>query len=200
VTKRPHENLELIRRVLGKDYVELKVEKLVFEDEFETGTSVATLTMRDNHGGRYTIAGKGEGLVGGLWGAFLERFAVEYQSLQSLELAAFKVQAKFDTKKGRDGSDAVAEVLLDVRNSDDKLFAFSDASRSMASSTVRAVTAAIEYFVNAERAFLTLYNCRQDAKERQRDDLVTRYTQELAEVVKSTSYAEVIENIKRQIS
>ena len=63
----------------------------------------------------------------------------------------------------------------------------------------RTVIAAVEYFVNAERAFITLYRSRQDARERNRDDLVTRYTEELAEVVKSTSYAEVIESIRREI-
>jgi hypothetical protein len=58
----------------------------------------------------------------------------------------------------------------------------------------------VEYFVNAERAFIMLYKSRQDAKERARDDLVTRYTRELAEVVKSTSYSEVVENIKKDLS
>ena len=69
----------------------------------------------------------------------------------------------------------------------------------MVSSAARAALASVEYFVNAERAFITLYKSRQDAQERQRHDLVTRYTSEMAEVVKSTSYAEVIENIKREI-
>jgi hypothetical protein len=86
-----------------------------------------------------------------------------------------------------------------VRNSDGKVFGFFDSSRSIATSTARAVIAAVEYFVNAERAFITLYRSRQDARERNRDDLVTRYTEELAEVVKSTSYTEVIDNIKREL-
>ena len=59
--------------------------------------------------------------------------------------------------------------------------------------------AAVEYFVNAERAFITLHHARMDAKERRRDDLIVRYTRELAEVVKSTSYAEVIENMKKDL-
>jgi hypothetical protein len=57
----------------------------------------------------------------------------------------------------------------------------------------------VEYFVNAERAFMTLYRSRKDAQERHRSDLVARYTHEMAEVVKSTSYAEVIENIKKEL-
>ena len=59
------------------------------------------------------------------------------------------------------------------------------------------------YFVapaNAERAFLTLYNARRDALQRGREDLVARYTAELSEVVQSTSYAEVIANIRKELS
>ena len=37
------------------------------------------------------------------------------------------------------------------------------------------------------------------ALARGRSDLVARYTGELAEVVKSTSYAEVIENLRKEL-
>lgn len=199
MTKRPHANLELIRRVLGTEYLELKIEKLTLEEDFESGRSKVTLQTHDTQDNRLVVEGEGVGLVDALWLGLLDRYGVEYQSLKSLELASFDVQARLDTKKHHDGTDAIGEVTLEVRNSEDNLFSFSDASRSISASTARAVVAAVEYFVNAERAFITLYNCRRDAKERQRDDLVTRYTQEIAEVVKSTSYAEVIENVKKEL-
>ena len=60
--------------------------------------------------------------------------------------------------------------------------------------------AAIEYFVNAERAFLTLHNARRDAASRGREDLVARYTAEMAEVVEATSYADVIANIRKELT
>jgi hypothetical protein len=200
VIQRPHENLELIRQVLKNEYLELKIDKLIIEDDARAETTTANVHLSDSHGLAQTVTGTGPGMVGALWSGFLTRYASEYQSLQSVTLANFSVIARLDTKTGKDGTDAVAEVKLDVRNSDGRLFSFADSSRRMGLSTARAVTAAIEYFVNAERAFITLYKSRQDAKDRNRDDLVTRYTRELAEVVKSTSYAEVIENIKKQIS
>ena len=63
---------------------------------------------------------------------------------------------------------------------------------SVTTSTARAVLACVQYFVNAERAFLTLQNAREDAIARGREDLVARYTAEMAEVVQSTSYAQVV--------
>lgn len=69
----------------------------------------------------------------------------------------------------------------------------------MTASATRAVLAMVDHFVNSERAFVTLYNARQDAQQRGRVDLVGRFTAELAEVVKSTSYTEVIARMQREL-
>jgi len=58
----------------------------------------------------------------------------------------------------------------------------------------------VEYFVNAERAFVTLSHARKDALARGRADLVARYTAELAEVVRSTSYAEIIDTLRKELA
>jgi hypothetical protein len=198
VTKRPPTNLELIRRVLGNDFLNLEVKHLTLEEDSVTGHSKVRIETVQN-GTTLQVEGEGVGLVDALIAGLFRRFEIEYQSLKSIELASFHVHARLDTKKRRAGADSVGEVTLEVRNSEGTVFAFSDSSRSIASSSARAVIAAVEYFVNAERAFITLYKSRQDARERNRDDLVTRYTEELSEVVKSTSYAEVIENIKKEL-
>ncbi len=199
VTRRPHANLELIRRVLAGNYLELKINRLILDETADTLGSKVTVHTSDTQGNTHVIEGEGVGLVDALWSGIRARYSAEYQSLKSIELASFSVQARLDTKKGKDGTDAIGEVTLEVRNSDGIRFPFSDASRSVSMSTSRAVLAGIEYFVNAERAFVTLYRSRQDAKERNREDLVTRYTREMAEVVKSTSYAELIETIKKEL-
>ena len=61
------------------------------------------------------------------------------------------------------GVDAVGRVTLDLQNSEGRRFSFTNASRSVAMSTARAVVAGVQYFVNAERAFLTLHNARRAA-------------------------------------
>ena len=197
VTKRPHANLELIRRVLGSEYLELTIKSLALSETFDPEKSHVTITTQDGEQ-PLVVEGEGCGLVDAIWSALQDRFAAEYESLKTIELSAFSVGARLDTKNHADGADSIGEVTLQVKNSDGLVFEFSDASRSIAASSARAVLAAIEYFVNAERAFITLHRSREDAKERNRPDLVSRYTAELAEVVKSTSYAEVIEKIKKQ--
>lgn len=198
VLQRHQENLELIKRVLDTDYVELQLVTLRVEENAEETKTLATLQLSDGQQ-TLSLSGSGVGLVDAVFQALLDRFGSEYQSLNSIEFADFRVEAKMDTKNGKVGVDSVGMVRLDVHNSEGKSFEFSDESRSVSRSAARAVVAAVEYFVNAERAFITLHRALLDAKERKRVDLITRYTRELAEVVKSTSFTEVIENMKKDI-
>lgn len=197
VTKRPQLNSDLIRRVLGSDYLELSIVKIGLEESLDAESSKVVIDTVDAQGNVQSVEGEGCGLVDALFSAMMGRYAIEYQSLETVELANFSVVARLDTKNRQRGADSVGEVTVEARNSEGALFTFSDSSRSMVTSTARAVVALCEYFVNAERAFITLYKSREDARARSREDLVTRYTGELSEVVKSTSYAEVIENMKR---
>ena len=145
------------------------------------------------------VEGKGVGVVDALYAGLLDRYAREYQSLKTIQLTGFRMEADIETKKAQAGVDAVGRVTLDVSNSEGRHFSFTDASRSVTKSTAGAVLAMVQYFVNAERAFLTLHNARRDALARGREDLVSRYTAEMAEVVESTSYAEVIANIRKEL-
>jgi hypothetical protein len=195
VTTLEHE--PLIRRVLGTNYLQLSLAKLTIDEDPKDGASVKVIV---NEGDQPSaMEGKGVGIVDALWAALLDRYAREYQSLKTIQLVGFQVGADMDTKKGQAGVDAVGRVKLDVTNSDGRHFTFSDQSRSITTSTARAVVACVQYFVNAERAFLTLHNARRDAIARGREDLVARYTAEMAEVVEATSYAEVIANIRKEL-
>lgn len=196
--KRPHANLELIKRVLGEGYLELVLERLIVDEAADSSCTVVVEAV-DTHSGKHRVEGKGRGMVDAIFHALLGRYAQEYESLKSIELANFTVEARLDTKEEKSGVDAMASVLIEVRNSEGILFSFADESRSVATSSARAVLAMVEYFINAERAFITLYRSRKDAQDRHRDDLVARYTHEMSEVVKSTSYTEVIETIKKEL-
>lgn len=190
----PHE--PLIRRVLGATFLELALHRLVIE-ELDGGSRIKLAVLEGDQ--IVEVEGKGVGLVDALYIGLLERYAREYQSLKTIQMTGFQVAADIETKKAQTGVDAVARVTLDVTNSEGRPFSFSDASRSVTSSTARAVLAMVSYFVNAERAFITLYNARRDALARGREDLVSRYTAEMAAVVESTSYAEVIANIRKEL-
>jgi hypothetical protein len=194
VTTPPHE--PLIRRILGPNFLELKLTGLVIAEVDNTSTVRLTVTGGD---ATFEVEGKGVGVVDAAWNALLDRYAREYQSLKTIQLSEFEGRADIETKKGQTGVDAMVKVTLDVTNSEGRHFTFNDASRSMTSSAARVVIAMVQFFVNAERAFLTLHHARRDAAARGREDLVSRYTAEMAAVVESTSYAEVIANIRKEM-
>ena len=198
MTATPAENVDLIRRILGTGYLELRLSRLEVHEVPELASRVA-VEVTEN-GQATTIEGDGVGPVDALWGAMVGRYAKEYQSLKSIQFAGFTMSAAIESKVRKAGLDAMATVEVAVVNSDGRRFTFSDSSRSVTSSAARLVIAVVEYFVNAERAFVTLSHARKDAVARGRSDLIARYTAELAEVVKSTSYAEVIEALRRDIS
>lgn len=191
----PHQ--ELIKKVLGANVLELKLGRLSVDEADYTTTCKLTVLEGDQ---TIDVEGKGVGVVDAIFDGLLERYAREYQSLKTIQLAAFYVGADLQTKKAAPGVDAVGQVTLDIMNSEGRRFTFSDQSRSVTISIARAVLKVTQYFVNAERAFLTLHNARRDALARNREDLVSRYTAEMALVVESTSYAEVISNIRKELS
>jgi len=191
------EHEPLIRRVLGANYLQLNLIRLSVDEDPGSGSTVRVAVSEGET--PIEVEGKGVGVVDALYNALLGRYAREYQSLKTIQLVSFHVAADIETKKALAGVDAVGKITLDVTNSEGRHFTFTDASRSVTTSTARAVLACVQYFVNAERAFLTLHNARRDAMERGREDLVARYTAEMAEVVESTSYAEVIASIRKQL-
>jgi len=188
----------LIRRVLGTNYLQLAINKLVVEEDPTDGSKVKALITEGAE--TVEVEGKGVGVVDALYNALLSRYAREYGSLKTIQLVGFQVAGDMQSKKVQAGVDAVGRVTLDFTNSEGRHFTFTDASRSVTTSTAKAVLLCVQYFVNAERAFLTLHNARRDALARGREDLVARYTAEMAEVVESTSYAEVIANIRKELS
>jgi len=187
----------LIRKILAANYLELKLGRLAIEEADYTTICKLTVFEGDQP---IEVEGKGVGVVDALFNGMLERYAREYQSLKTIQLTGFHVAADLETKKAKAGVDAVGRVTLDIMNSEGRRFTFSDQSRSVTISIARAMLKITQHFVNAERAFLTLHNARQDALARNREDLVARYTAEMALVVESTSYADVISNIRKELS
>ena len=191
------EHEPLIRRVLGTNELQLSLAKQLIDEDPNSGAHVKVIVTEGDQ--PVEVEGKGVGVVDALYSGLLGRYAREYQSLKTIELASFSVAADVGTKQAQAGVDAVGRVTLDGRNSEGRHFTFSHASRAVMTSSACAVLACVQYFVNAERAFLTLHNARRDALSRGREDLVARYTAEMAEVVEATSYADVIANIRKEL-
>ncbi len=190
--------VELIRKVLKDDYLHLAVQDYELrENVVEGGPSQVTVRLKTGRDGTVeTIQGEGVGSIDALYHGLMDHYAREFESLQTIQFTGFSVKGKMDTSRDRKGLDAVAAVAMTVQNSDGRTFEFEESGRSLVSAGLCVVVQAVEYFVNSERAFITVYRALVDARERGRADLLATYTNQLAELVNTTSYTKVIERIK----
>lgn len=189
-----------IREILGDQYMQLKVGRFEYSEDLETAETRVRCDLR--HKGPdegMTIVGQGVGLLDALFNAVKEKLGRAYPSLNSLQIEAFSVRGKMETGRSASGADALANAVLEVRNSEGRCQAFEAENRSVAAATVQATLTACEFFVNSERAFKRVYKLLEDAKQRRRSDLEESYVAKLSELVKNTSYSEVIEQLRKKI-
>jgi hypothetical protein len=180
------QSLALTRRVLGEDFTKVEIVGLRIEDNLN-GECSARVTLSP----KFTVRGTGVGQVDAIFSALKTHFAREYKSLKNIELTDFEVSLSRNTSRHRDGADAECVATISIKNSRGNLFEFTSPSRSLAASSALAVGQAVEFFLNSEKAFCALSRALQDAQERNRQDLVTKYTAELATITVNTSYREV---------
>ncbi|MBK8479879.1 MAG: hypothetical protein IPL40_01675 [Proteobacteria bacterium] len=194
------EAIALMQEVLGEEYLQLEVESVVVEENVrERSTSVSCEVLSTAAAGRSVIAGRGVGLIDALFAGVVARFAKEYPSLQTIRFDSFSIHGHLETKQGFAGTDAKAETTLQVVNSEQRSFTFSASSRSVTASAILATLAALAYFINSERAFTTLFHALKDAQQRNRADLVQRYTSAMARLVQNTSYSQVLRKLREEL-
>ena len=190
----------LVSRVLGDDTLDLHVEQFKLEENFDAARCTADLivTGMPSSEDAVSLAGEGVGVVAAVFHALRDNLSRESPSLNSIRFSGFEIRADFNTRKEDAGSDAAGTVVLVVENSSGRRFEFAHTSRSITASMVIATLQASEYFVNTERAFIVLHRALEDARKRNRSDLVTRYNREMADIVENTSYSEVIERLRAE--
>ena len=181
----------LMREVLGESYFSLEVRGLSLEEDVAEGRSVVRAKLVDPRSGdEREIQGSGVGLVDAAFDALVTSLVDEYPSLAHIRFRSFKVDGDTGTGEKVSRTDSEGVVRLEVDNQVNRTFVFTDASRSVSASCVRVTLAAVEYFVNSERAFLQVRGLLEDARGASRPDLVDRYTQMLSQLVENASYAD----------
>jgi hypothetical protein len=197
----PHADvIKLMRDLLADNYTHLHVRRVMIEEDLEQGASSVTCEVTWEGGDeKFVIAGQGQGAIDAFFQGMVERFATEYPSLKTIQFAEFSVQARLDTKQGYAGTDSEGEVTLGIANSEGQVFRFVHSSRSVIGAGLITTLLGMEYFINSERAVVTMYHAIKDAKERSRPDLVQRYTNTMATLVKNTSYSEVITKLREEL-
>jgi len=193
-----------MREILRENYLELRVENHVLEEDITAGSTkiratVAPLETTAVEAKKRAVEGRGVGLVDAFYHGLIDQYSPEYPSLKSIRFVGFSLTGMLDRNRPRNAaqSDAVGEVRLLVENSEGNEFEFTASSRSITACALQATLDAVEYFVNSERAFLVTHAALRDAESRSRADLVQKFASNLAELVRNTSYSEAIEAARK---
>ena len=192
---------ELVEETLGDDIVNLRAQRIHFEELPDENLCKVSLELHATGGDiPRAIEGGGVGLVDAVFNAVRDNLALDFPSLKHIFFDDFIVTSNIpQTRKKNTGSDAVGIVELIVRNEEGRVFSFLDESRSTTASTVNVVLRALSHFVNAERAVRIIVRAIEEAKTRNRGELVQTYTMRLSDLVKHASYAAVVQDARSKL-
>ena len=184
----------LMRDVLGESYISLELRGVEYEDDITAGrASLVAVVVEKRTGVERRVSGEGVGLVSVAFNALVETFVDEYPSLANLRFHSFSLEGAAETEQGSPGIDSQKTAHFAVDNQVGYTFRFTATSRSIRTSCLQVTLAAVEYFVNSELSFFRVRGFLDEAKVKNRPDLVERYTQMLTQIVMNSLYSGSIE-------
>jgi hypothetical protein len=192
--------LEQMRTVLGDDFITLEVRDYQLRESFDEEFCVVVCNVVEKPGDRrFSVEGKGVGMLDAFFSALCTRYQNEHPSLETIRFTHFDVRGLMGDARAERASDAKAEAHIGVTNSAGTEFTFTAVSTSVSHSSMEAVLEAVEYFVNSERAYVRIYKALEHYRKENRPDLVGKYTHLLAEMVRNTSYSTAVERLKKEL-
>lgn len=174
----------LLKGILKENYLVVKADKLEIVEDYSNDISLIKCFLFIGND-FLKIEGTGSGLVDALFRGFFGPQLKEYRSIESLVLTHYKVTAKLDKKYG---SSCNVEVAIELTGKNGRVHKFSATSFSLVKASLDCLLQALELYINGEQAFKTIKKAISDASDRNRQDLISRYTGELFEIVKLTDY------------
>ena len=185
----------LVREILSEDYTSLSIKKyMLTEDIVNEEAQIACALYFVNSDSYRGVDGQGVGMIDALFKGLKQALSEEYPSLDHIHFIDFNISGDFASDEaGSAGTDASGHVRLVVENTSGRRFTFENRSPSISASSVAVVVGCVEHFINAELAVLRVYDWIDEARSRDRQDLVDKYVQRLSDLVKNASYSESIE-------
>tara|TARA_B100001057_G_scaffold497581_2_gene602106 strand:- start:379 stop:981 length:603 start_codon:yes stop_codon:yes gene_type:complete len=129
-----------------------------------------------------------KGFVDGIFKICFKIFSDENLSLSNIELCDYRVKPSFKKSETTSGFDAKVGVCVMMKVKDHGIAEFSSVSRSVLYSSYAAILEAFQFYVNCEKTFCKLQLILQDAKERNRGDIVQECLSDLSKLTEVNTY------------
>ncbi|MCK6508982.1 hypothetical protein L6R29_03305 [Myxococcota bacterium] len=197
LTQRHLETLDIMKDVLQENYLHVRLENFRVEERGpQENSQILSQIRRSDRNDLITLEGEGSGALHGFFVALRDHLSEEFPSVRAIHFTSIRAESVPNSNRNHP-TDAEAEVFLTIRNSYGDELEFRNRSRSLMRATLDCIVDAVEYFVNSEKAYVQIYRALNHYREQGRSDLVDKYTSLLSVVVRSTSYTEVIEQLKK---
>jgi len=180
-------------KILQEDRVVLTALSIVATHVLEKGHTSTNFSFEFRNPKKSVVtlkAQQGLGFIDSLFVGLHAKFAPKYSSLQNIQLCDFKVNPTILSSMNRIGTDAQASVSLSVRVKNHDVAEFYHRSRSIMRSSFIAVLDAFEFYINCEKCFVKLQDFIQEAKSRNRGDVVNSYIYDLCKLTEVNTYSE----------
>ena len=185
---------EVIHSVLGQDYINLKFTKITIEENYEDPDESNIHGVIEECQGKsreeINLHCSGSGIIDAIFSGTLRHYSEDYPSIKNISFEDFEVKPNFSNKE-TSGSDAEVQVIIRLSNSSKRIMSFRHVGKSFVAASVIALTKAIEFYINSEKAFKRLKFLIFDAEKRNRSDIKQGYVSKISTIVKVTSYEEV---------
>lgn len=185
---------EIIQKVLGETKTRLSPVSITVSESLQDDFTITDFSFNLSIGpSTETVAldnQKGKGFVDGVFTGLHSYFVDKYSSLERIRLADYNVNPIMSNSKKSMGTDAQASVLLSVTADLHGLAEFRHTSRSMIYSSFSAALEAFQFYVNCDRTFDKIQLFIEDARERNRGDIISECIYDLSKLTEVNNYVQ----------
>ena len=183
---------ELFEKVLKNQKTKLEPLKISVDETWESDfTTVDVLILYSKGDEKREInirESQAKGFVDGVFKGCHNSFIQDAPSLSNIKLVDYKLTPSFKNVKDKTGSDASVEVSIMMEVKDHGLAEFSSSSRSILYSSMAATLEAFEFYINCEDTFRKIKLILEDAKHRNRADIVQSCISDLSKITEVNTY------------
>ena len=172
---------DMIIDTLGEDYQKLSLKKLSISEHLQGKKTTIDYEFFDGIRAVEVDEAPGKGAADAFFKSMIEHYNT-FSSIQTLQLKSFDV--KVDLVSSQAGTDAKVLVSAEFCNGRQSA-TFTASDYSIVTACCKCVLDSIEYVLNSELAFKKMKIIIEDAKSRNRSDIVSKYEYQLASLVNS---------------
>jgi hypothetical protein len=174
----------LCKEVLGRGYITLSAQKIQVLDQATADETEVRLELLHNKK-KIKISTTGSGFIDAMFSGLRGHYDQDYFSLKHIKLSSFKLDtSKLDQQAP---TASASSVLLDF-SVGKKTVEFKSSSRSVVFAGYGVLLSVFQFYLNCELTFLQLRSWIEDAKKRNRQDIVSDISYKMSLLTQVNSY------------